>query len=162
MDETLIGGKPRGREIRAMARRGLGPMQAGQAAARAKRSTVFGMVERGGNVAAHVVPLRVQGAAFGHVESRVLPSSIIYTDRASETDATVGGGKPRGREIRARARRGLGPMQAGQAAARAKRSTAFGMVERGGNVAAHVVPLRFQGAAFGHVESRVLPSSIIY
>src|ERR1017187_3513089 len=56
MDETFVGGKPRGREIRAMARMGLGPMQAGQAAARAKKTTVFGMVERGGKVVARVVP----------------------------------------------------------------------------------------------------------
>jgi transposase-like protein len=49
MDETYVGGRPRGREIRAMARMGLGPMQAGQAAARAKKTTVFGMVEHGGS-----------------------------------------------------------------------------------------------------------------
>src|SRR5207245_6373907 len=50
MDETYVGGKARGREIAAMARTGLGPMQAGQAAARAKKTAVFGMVERGGKV----------------------------------------------------------------------------------------------------------------
>src|ERR1017187_944744 len=38
MDETYVGGKPRGREIAEMRRKGLGPMQAGQAAARAKKA----------------------------------------------------------------------------------------------------------------------------
>ena len=76
MDETYVGGKPRGREIRAMARTGLGPMQAGQAAARAKKTTVFGMVERGSKVVARVVPNEWQASAFEQVEARVLPSSI--------------------------------------------------------------------------------------
>jgi transposase len=82
MDETYVGGKPRGREIAAMSRRGLGPMQAGQAAARAKKATVFGMVERGGKVAAHVVPPNFQEEAFRHVETRVLPETTVYTDEA--------------------------------------------------------------------------------
>jgi transposase-like protein len=83
MDETYVGGKPRGREIRAMAHTGLGPMQAGQAAARAKKTTVFGMVERGGKVVARVVPTEWQASAFEQVEARVLPSSMIYTDEAA-------------------------------------------------------------------------------
>jgi transposase len=83
MDETYVGGKPRGREVRAMARTGLGPMQAGQAAARAKKTTVFGMVERGGKVVARVVPSEWQASAFEQVEARVLPASIIYTDEAA-------------------------------------------------------------------------------
>jgi transposase-like protein len=82
MDETYMGGKPRGREIRAMSREGLGPMQAGQAAGRAKKTTVFGMVERRGKVSAHVVPTKFQDAAMRHVETRVLPKSTVYTDEA--------------------------------------------------------------------------------
>jgi transposase len=82
MDETYVGGKPRGKEVRAMSRTGLGPMQAGQAAGRKKKTTVFGMVERGGKVSAHVVPTKLQDAVMGHVEGRVLDSSTIFTDEA--------------------------------------------------------------------------------
>ena len=82
MDETYVGGKPRGREVRAMRDTGLGPMQAGQAAGRAKKTTVFGMVERGGKVAAHVVPTQFQSEAFHHMDARVLPATVIYTDEA--------------------------------------------------------------------------------
>ncbi len=82
MDETYVGGKPRGREIAAMSRTGLGPMQAGLAASRAKKTTVFGMVERGGKVAAHVVPSQFQESAFRHIETRVLSEAVVYTDEA--------------------------------------------------------------------------------
>jgi transposase len=83
MDETYVGGKPRGREIHAMRRTGLGAMQAGQAASRAKKTTVFGMVERGGKVVAHVVGPQFQDAAFRHIGERVLPRSVVYTDEAA-------------------------------------------------------------------------------
>ncbi len=83
MDETYVGGKPRAREIRAMARTGLGPMQAGQAAARAKKTTVFGMVERGGKVVARVVPSEFQASAFDHIDTHILPASHIFTDEAA-------------------------------------------------------------------------------
>lgn len=83
MDETYVGGKPRGREIRERSRTGLGAMQAGQAAGRAKKTTVFGMVERGGKVAAHVVPPQFQDSAFRHMEARVLPATVVYTDEAA-------------------------------------------------------------------------------
>ena len=82
MDETYVGGKPRGREVAVQSRAGLGPMQAGQAAGRKKKTTVFGMVERGGKVAAHVVAPKFQAEAFAHMEARVLPSTVIYTDEA--------------------------------------------------------------------------------
>jgi transposase len=82
MDVTYVGGKPRGREIEPFSRAGLGPKQAGQMAARKKKSTVFGMVERGGKVSAHVVDSQFQAEAFGHIETRVLPSTVIYTDEA--------------------------------------------------------------------------------
>ncbi|MDT5014146.1 MAG: transposase [Mycobacterium sp.] len=83
LDETYVGGKPRGREVRAMSRAGMGPMQAGQAAGRAKKTTVFGMVERGGRVAAHVVPPTFQESAFRHIEARILTEASIYTDEAA-------------------------------------------------------------------------------
>ena len=83
MDETYVGGKPRLSEVRAMRRTGLNPHQAGQAAGRAKKTTVFGMVERGGKVAAHVAPANFQNSALRHVEARVLPSTSVYTDEAA-------------------------------------------------------------------------------
>jgi transposase-like protein len=83
MDETYIGGKPRQGEIARQRRKGLNPHQAGQAAGRAKKTTVFGMVERGGKVAAHVVPTNFQDDALRHIETRVMPAASIYTDEAS-------------------------------------------------------------------------------
>jgi transposase-like protein len=92
MDETYVGGKPRGREIRAMSLTGLGPMQAGQAASRAKKSTVFGMVQRGGKVTAHVTPSNFQDVALGRVEARVLPATTVYTDEAAAYSPLAGKG----------------------------------------------------------------------
>jgi transposase-like protein len=83
MDETYVGGKPRGREVAAFSREGMGPYQAGQAAGRAKKTTVFGMVERGGNVSAYVTPQHFQAVAFRQVEERVLSDTMIYTDEAA-------------------------------------------------------------------------------
>jgi transposase-like protein len=83
MDETYVGGKPRKAEVRAMAKTGLSPMQAGQAAARAKKVTVFGMVERGGKVVARVTANQFQGEAVALMHERVLPASVIYTDEAA-------------------------------------------------------------------------------
>jgi transposase len=79
MDETYVGGKPRKREIAAMRRTGLGPMQAGQAAARKKKSTVYGAVERGGRVRAELVPANTGGIA-PRVHQFVLPAASIFTD----------------------------------------------------------------------------------
>ena len=41
---------------------------------------VFGMVERGGRVSAHVVPDVTAGTLLGHIEKRVLPEAMVYTD----------------------------------------------------------------------------------
>ncbi len=92
MDETYVGGKPRSREIQAMRQAGLGSMQAGQAAARAKKSTVFGMVQRGGKVTAHVTPSNFQDVALGRVEARVLPATTVYTDEAAAYSPLAGKG----------------------------------------------------------------------
>lgn len=83
MDETYVGGKPRKAEIRAMAKTGMNPHQAGLAASRAKKATVFGMVERGGKVVARVTDNHFQAEAFELMEERILPASVIYTDEAS-------------------------------------------------------------------------------
>jgi transposase-like protein len=79
MDETYVGGKPRKREIAAERRKGLGPKQAGQAAARKKKTTVYGAVERGGRVRAEVV-LADTGGIAPRVHQFVLPAASIFTD----------------------------------------------------------------------------------
>ncbi len=83
MDEMYVGGKPRLRD--AAEWRGLPSWERQRAVARftsRKKTPVFGMVERGGKVSAHVVP-STQGETLGaHVEARVLPSAVIFTDEA--------------------------------------------------------------------------------
>jgi len=79
MDETYVGGKPRKREIATERRKGLGPKQAGQAAARRKKTTVYGAVERGGRIRAEVVPDNTGGIA-PRVHRFVLPAASIFTD----------------------------------------------------------------------------------
>ena len=65
-DETYVGGKTRGRT--------------GRPGKDSKKVPVFGMVERGGKVAAYTVPNVTAGTLLGHVEKRVLPESMVYTD----------------------------------------------------------------------------------
>jgi transposase len=83
MDETYVGGKARladkaqWKHLSSPGRR-----QAAQKWADKKKTTVFGMVERGGRVNAYVVPRAFQGAAFQHIEARVLPEATVYTDEA--------------------------------------------------------------------------------
>jgi transposase-like protein len=67
-DETYVGGKARGRG------------RSGRPGVHSKKTAVFGMVERGGRVAAVTVPNVTAGTLLGHIEKRVLPESLIYTD----------------------------------------------------------------------------------
>src|SRR5436305_1232189 len=83
MDETYVGGRPRGREIAALSREGMTSHQAGPTAGKRKKTPVFGMVQRGGKVAAHIVPSKFQDPAFRHIEARVLPETTVYTDEAA-------------------------------------------------------------------------------
>jgi transposase-like protein len=76
MDETYVGGRPR---LADKVRLADGRIRRGPSK---KKVTVFGMVERGGKVTAHVVPRAFQDEAFRHIETRVLPESTIYTDEA--------------------------------------------------------------------------------
>jgi transposase-like protein len=83
MDETFVGGKPR-QSDRAQWAVG-SPMQRKQAAAKwsdENKTVVFGMVERGGKVRATVVPSRRKPTLWKHVETRVLPETVVYTDEA--------------------------------------------------------------------------------
>jgi transposase-like protein len=86
MDETYMGGKPRLADKYAIRQAadaaGVSRHSAAARWADKKKTPVFGMVERGGNVAAYVVP-STRGLTMGrHVESRVLPASTVYTDEA--------------------------------------------------------------------------------
>jgi len=77
MDETYIGGRPR---LADKVRTADGRIRRGPS--NKKKATVFGMVERGGKVSAHVVPRSFQDSAFRHIETRVLPETTVYTDEA--------------------------------------------------------------------------------
>lgn len=84
MDETYIGGGLRAKD-RAVYSHLPNKWQRQAVAKRlsnAKKTSVFGMVERGGNVSAYVVPSRQSGTLGRHVQERVLPASTIYTDEA--------------------------------------------------------------------------------
>ena len=72
MDETAVGGKPRAGEIR-----GKGEIPAWVAK---KKTSVFGMVERGGQIRAFVVPDRTSTTLGQYASKHVLPSATIYTD----------------------------------------------------------------------------------
>ena len=81
MDETYVGGKSRAKDRAAWAA-SRNPRSAARKWADQKKTPVFGMVERGGKVAAFVVP-STQGLTLGeHVEARVLPEAVIFTDEA--------------------------------------------------------------------------------
>ena len=64
-DEMYVGGKRRGRTGRPSA---------------SEKTAVFGMVERGGRVHAVTVPNVTAGTLLSHVEKRVLPLTMVYTD----------------------------------------------------------------------------------
>jgi transposase-like protein len=85
-DETWIGGKPRAAEIR-RSREAAHPAQARNRAFAARKTSVFGAVERGGRVRVTVV-LDSSSATLGPLlYEYVLPSSTIFTDewKAYET-----------------------------------------------------------------------------
>jgi len=79
MDETWIGGKPRMSETRRNAP-GTARRIAGGKRAHQRKTTVFGAVERGGRVYATVVPDRTLPTLAEQAKSRVLPSSVVFTD----------------------------------------------------------------------------------
>ncbi len=84
MDEMYVGGRPR-QSDRAKWGAVADTSARKQASARwrdAKKVPVFGMVERGGKVAAYVVPSTQAPALGKHIEARVLPATVIHTDEA--------------------------------------------------------------------------------
>jgi transposase-like protein len=86
MDETYVGGKPRNADKALFSQDPSGRQSAAVKWSRDKKVPVFGMVERQGKVAAHVVPKRPQAAIMGHIARRVDPSSVVYTDDARMYD----------------------------------------------------------------------------
>jgi transposase-like protein len=59
------------------------------------------MVQRGGKVTAHVVKDQWQEEAFGHITTRVMPKSTIYTDEAPAYAPLTGENlKPKGYDHR--------------------------------------------------------------
>jgi transposase len=83
MDEMYVGGKPRQSDANAWANLPLSEKRtAAKKWADQHRTPVFGMVERQGRVAAHVVPSTQGATLMRHVKARVLPETVIYTDSA--------------------------------------------------------------------------------
>lgn len=70
MDETYIGGR------RSVAKGG----HRGRPGPNSNKATVFGMVERKGRVMAVTVPNVKKATLMPHIQERVLPASIVYTD----------------------------------------------------------------------------------
>src|SRR5438105_2492335 len=76
VDETAYGGKPRAGETK---KYGKGRKGGSRWTAK-KKTTVFGMVERGGQVRAKVVPSRGGDVLKATMRQYVLPASMIFTD----------------------------------------------------------------------------------
>jgi len=84
LDESYFGGKDRNKRL---------SKRMGRAGHFKGKTTVFGMVERGGRVVAKVVPTPAKsGDILPHVMRRVMPASSIFTDEARFYDplATLG------------------------------------------------------------------------
>jgi transposase-like protein len=81
IDETGYGGKPHvGATARYRKPGDWNRHSAGQRWAKANKTSVLGMVERGGRVRAEVVPARGAPTLQGRVIERVLPASMIFTE----------------------------------------------------------------------------------
>jgi transposase len=81
MDEMYVGGKPRLADKRRF-HAAPNHRTAAQKWSAEKRTQVFGAVERGGRVTAHVIPSRKKPTIMAHVERRVDPTAVVYTDSA--------------------------------------------------------------------------------
>ncbi len=90
LDETYVGGRPRATDHATWA--GLPRserLRAAKSWSVAHRTPVFGMAERGGRAAAHVVPNVKSRTVIPHVRERVLPQAIVYTDDAAHYRTSV-------------------------------------------------------------------------
>ncbi len=83
MDEMYVGGKPRLADKREMAAdESRTAQQAAKRWSDKKKVPVFGIVERGGRVRAHVVPSTQRPTLFDHIKDQVKPEAVVYTDDA--------------------------------------------------------------------------------
>ncbi len=98
MDEMYVGGKPRAKDRAAFAASG-SARSAARRWADKKKTPVFGMVQRGGKVSAHVVASTQGPTLAEHVEARVLPEAVIYTDEAPAYVGIAQAGKYEHRRI---------------------------------------------------------------
>ena len=85
MDEMYVGGKLRQSDRAKFSSKQFTTARRTEArnAANAKKTPVFGAVERGGRVTAHVVPSTQLDTIMAHVTKRVEATSMIYTDDAN-------------------------------------------------------------------------------
>jgi transposase len=84
MDEAYFGGKLRQTDRNKFKHlEGTAKMQAAIKAGMDKKTPVFGMVERAGKVVAKINPGSKNEGIMPHVQKRVLPGSMVYTDEAA-------------------------------------------------------------------------------
>jgi transposase len=84
VEETVIGGKPRMAHHRMQRAEGIEPYSNESRAWHARRKqTVFGMVEREGQVHAQVVPNSHSRTLRPKIQERVVPGTVVYTDESS-------------------------------------------------------------------------------
>jgi transposase-like protein len=81
VDETYVGGKRRG-------------TPRGRPGKGSHKTTVFGMVERGGQVVARVVPDVKLRTLMPEIEAKVLPETMIYSDELSSYNSLEKVGYP--------------------------------------------------------------------
>lgn len=81
VDETAIGGKPRQGDVAKYAKPNESDLSgAGGRWRQDNKTTVFGMVERGGRIKASVVDGRSASTLKGQITEHVLPSSTVFSD----------------------------------------------------------------------------------
>jgi transposase len=78
MDESYFGGKEKNKHMRKRKTYGYG---------HDSKTTVFGMVQRGGSVVAKVTPNAKEKTLYPIIKEVVLPKSVVYTDEYSTYDA---------------------------------------------------------------------------
>ena len=85
IDETFVGGRPRQGEVARYAREtgNASLKSAARAYAWRKQTPVWGVVQRGGQVAAKVVPSTKYRTLAPHIRMHVVPGSTVYTDHAT-------------------------------------------------------------------------------
>jgi transposase-like protein len=86
MDETYVGG--RRKDARWKGRKASGKLRTGRPGPTdMEKVPVFGMVQRGGRVAAVVTTTTRSAELLPHIQTRVLPGSLIYSDEYKSYDA---------------------------------------------------------------------------